>query len=64
MRRTNFTAVTCVTDRTTFENADMKKSLDCHVALIAANIDPVAGAAIVGEVAQKEDQRTEVQNVS
>ncbi|XP_019953343.1 small kinetochore-associated protein-like [Paralichthys olivaceus] len=47
------------------ENADVQKNLkDCHVLLVAANIDPVSGGR-VGEAAQlNEDQRKEAMSVS
>ncbi|XP_076612900.1 small kinetochore-associated protein [Chaetodon auriga] len=47
------------------ENAGLQKNLkDCHVLLVAAQIDPVVGQR-VGEAAQQnEDQRKEVMSVS
>ncbi|XP_062266735.1 small kinetochore-associated protein [Platichthys flesus] len=47
------------------ENTDVQKNLkNCHVLLVAANIDPVSGGS-VGEAAQQnEDQRKEAMSVS
>ncbi|XP_029534669.1 small kinetochore-associated protein isoform X1 [Oncorhynchus nerka] len=46
-------------------NADVQKQLkDCHVLLVAGNIDPVLGEKIGKTAQQNEDQQREVVNVS
>ncbi|XP_055741051.1 uncharacterized protein LOC129825188 isoform X2 [Salvelinus fontinalis] len=46
-------------------NADVQKQLkDCHVLLVAGNIDPVLGEQIGKTAQQNEDQQREVVNVS
>ncbi|XP_064847224.1 uncharacterized protein LOC135557661 isoform X2 [Oncorhynchus masou masou] len=46
-------------------NADVQKQLkDCHVLLVARNIDPVLGETIGKTAQQNEDQQREVVNVS
>ncbi|XP_074472667.1 small kinetochore-associated protein [Sebastes fasciatus] len=47
------------------ENADVQKNLkDCHVLLVAANIDPVLGERVGEAARQNEGQRKEVMSVS
>nr|XP_040016600.1 small kinetochore-associated protein [Gasterosteus aculeatus aculeatus] len=47
------------------ENAEVRKNLkDCHVLLVAANIDPVLGERVGEDAQQKNDKRKEVTNVS
>ncbi|XP_059212453.1 small kinetochore-associated protein [Centropristis striata] len=47
------------------ENAEVQKNLkDCHILLVAANIDPVLGERVGEATRQNEDQRKEVMSVS
>ncbi|KAI9531516.1 hypothetical protein NQZ68_040363 [Dissostichus eleginoides] len=47
------------------ENVEVQKNLrDCHVLLVAANIDPVVGERVGEAARQNEDQRKEVMSVS
>ncbi|KAJ8009169.1 hypothetical protein DPEC_G00086110 [Dallia pectoralis] len=46
-------------------NANIQKQLkDCHVLLVAENIDPVVGGKIAETAQENEDQRKEVVNIS
>ncbi|XP_020495595.1 small kinetochore-associated protein isoform X1 [Labrus bergylta] len=47
------------------ENSEVQRNLkDCHVLLVAAEIDPVLGERVGEAAQQKEDQRKEVMSVS
>uniref|UniRef100_H3BW26 Kinetochore localized astrin (SPAG5) binding protein n=1 Tax=Tetraodon nigroviridis TaxID=99883 RepID=H3BW26_TETNG len=47
------------------ETAGLQKNLkDCHVLLVTANMDPVSGERVGEAAQQKENQRTEVMNIS
>ncbi|XP_033991545.1 small kinetochore-associated protein isoform X2 [Trematomus bernacchii] len=47
------------------ENVEVQKNLrDCHVLLVAANIDPVVGERVGEAARQNDDQRKEVMSVS
>ncbi|XP_031717544.1 small kinetochore-associated protein [Anarrhichthys ocellatus] len=47
------------------ENVEVRKNLkDCHMLLVAANIDPVLGERVGSAAQQNEDERKEVMSVS